>query len=370
MQEKGDHLHFYTSGFRFGVRKTGQSKKGERRYSNYNGIEYFNKRGKHLAISRSDGTLLLQKPRWADNYCICVGIKDSIDLLAQCYDKIYGMGVAGVDLDQNLGGGFADCFNPEHQHPMGAGLWKTQAMEKFLNTIIDIQKRRGGYKFFQGVEEPCERFAHLIDIYHGRAFTDTHWPATGPGAVSIPLYLFLYHEYQLGYAGWIDKGFSPSGDIKYGIGRSFIFGMQPGIRLYGSTMLTDPVTEELLMLKSSILLMKQLPQYVLHGRMVGEATIIDALPFDNSRDVPVHWSSVQGIEWQLPENKTKVILLTNLSRLKQTVQVGVADLACNILIKMSSVDGMPIKKQRIRQTAGKVSIELAPWELAAIVESE
>jgi hypothetical protein len=365
LQQNGDHLHFYTSGFRFGVKKPVKISKGKRTYSSYNGSELFNKIGKHISVSKPNGTLLFKKPRWADNYLLCVGLKESRDLLAQCYDKIYGMGIAGIDLDQNLGGGFADCFNPKHGHPLGAGLWKTKAMEDFLNTINAIKKKRGEQKFFQGVEEPCERYAHLFDIYHGRVFTDTHWPVKGPGAISIPLYSFLYHEYQPGYAGWIDKGFSPSGDIKYGIGRSFIFGMLPGIR---AKRIKVPLAEDLLMLKSYIILMKHIPQYILHGRMMGEASVLNAFPFEHSRPVPDKWSSVQGIIWQSFENNTKAILLANLSEYKQTVWVGVDDLLSSQLKKIGSTNGTDIEQQMLKPTGGLVSVELNPWELAAILE--
>jgi hypothetical protein len=291
-----------------------------------------------------------------------------MNLIAQCYDKIYGMGIAGIDLDQNLGGHFADCFNPKHTHPLGAGLWKTEVMEKFLKTIIDIKKKRGTQKLFQGVEEPCERFAHLFDVYHGRAFTDFKWPVMGPGAVSIPLYLFLYHEYQLGYAGWIDKGFSPSGVIKYGIGRSFIFGMLPGIRSNGSTRLKHPITEELLMLKSYIQLMKLIPQYVLYGRMIGDVSILNAIPFEHSRPHPVQWSSVQGIVWQAPEDDSKAILLTNLSNTQQTVWINTSELSGNDIIKIGSANGMAITNQTLQQTGELIAVELKPWELSAILE--
>ncbi|WP_321416305.1 DUF6259 domain-containing protein [uncultured Desulfobacter sp.] len=368
LQQNGDHLHFYSSGFRFGVRKPIQSNEGARTYSHYNGLDYFNKFGKHLAVSKPNGTFILKKRKWADNYLICAGLEESRTQLAQCYDKIYEMGIAGIDLDQNIGGFFEDCFNPVHSHPPGAGLWKTKAMEEFLNSIIAIKKKRGEQNFFQGVEEPCERFAHLFDIYHGRAFTDIKWPVRGPGAVSIPLYLFLYHEYQLGYAGCIGKGFSPSGDIRNGIGRSFIFGMMPGIRSYGPTKLKAPITEELLMLKSYIELMKEIPQYVLHGRMIGEASILNVFPFEHLRPVPVQWSSVQGIVWQLPENKNKVILLANLSKFKQTVWVNMKDLFSDKLKKIGSANGMGVTQQAILQTGGFASVELNPWELAAILE--
>ena len=225
-------------------------------------------------------------------------------------------------------------------------------MEKFLTTITAIKKTHGSSSF-HGVEEPCERFAQKFDIYHGRAFTDTRWPVSGPGAVSIPLYLFLYHEYQLGYAGWIDRGFSPSRNIKYGLGRAYIFGMLPGIRSNGKTKLRDPISEELLMLKSYIKLIKYIPQYALYGKMIGEAYIGNSLPFKHSttrrKPVPIHWSSVQGIIWQAPQDNNKAILLANMSNYQQSVIVNVNELKSNKLEIIGSNKGRNIKKCTIEK---------------------
>jgi len=371
LTERGDHLHFYTSGFRWGVKKPVNEKDEiPRVYTDFDGHDYFKKHGEHLAVMESNGNLLMQKPRWADNYYMCVGHNDSHAVLENVYNKIYAMGVAGVDLDQNLGGESEDCFHPDHSHSKGGGLWQTHAMEYFLSTIAQKNLKDGNT--FQGVEETCERFAHLFDIYHGRAFTDTNWPVYGPGAVSIPLYIYLYHEYQMGYAGWIDGGFSPSNYIKYGLGRSFIFGMMPGVRVNRQTELNKEVTDELLMLKSFTELLKKYPDYLLKGRMYGEVAIKGAKDFVHYKtmdpEVPVHWSSVQGIRWKNVKNNKQGIALANMLDQAQDIQIDVSALGANHLQITGYSNGKISKDLNIDVIDGSVKINSEPWELIMITQ--
>jgi alpha/beta superfamily hydrolase len=102
--------------------------------------------------------------------------------------------------------------------------------------------------------------------------------------------------------------------------------------------------------------------------MIGEASILNALPFEHSRPAPIQWSSVQGIMWQTNENKSKSILVANLSEFKQTVWIGVDDFFSNKLKKIGSSNGMGIEQQMIKPAGELVSVELEPWELAAILE--
>ena len=67
---------------------------------------------------------------------------------------------------------------------------------------------------------------------------------TRPGAVAIPLYIYVHHEYQLNYAGWIDRGFSPFGDERYGIDFPMFAKVQtkPGIGYIAGEMEIDDPT--------------------------------------------------------------------------------------------------------------------------------
>lgn len=370
LEKRNDHLHFYTSGYRWGVKKPINEKGLEPRvYTKFDGYEDFNKRGKHLAVAKTDGELLMQKPRWADNYYMCVGHNDSHSILENVYNKIYSMGVAGVDLDQNLGGEAEDCFSRAHSHPMGGGIWQTHATENFLTTIAQKNAKEGNT--FQGVEETCERYAHLFDIYHGRVFTDTHWPVYGPGAVSIPLYIYLYHEYQMGYAGWIDEGFSPSGYTKYGLGRAFIFGMLPGIRVSGETELTSEPSEELLMLKSYTELLKLYPEYLIKGRMCGEVSIIGADDFNHmlaeTNKFPIYWLSVQGIIWESNQNGGKGVALVNMLDKEQEIEFKPPSNGKQFQL-VSYCNGKRNNDKYIAVDEGKIKLSLLPWELCMITQ--
>ena len=270
---RGDHLQVFTSGFRWGVRKPVKEIRDQsqpRVYTDWDGTSDFLQRGQAAAAIDADGQMLFQQPAWADNYILCVGSQAATDVLSECFRQIYGYGIAGIDLDQNIGAEVPDCYSADHGHPIGRGVWQHQAMCRFLADVRHAA-HSGNSDRFLGVEEPCEAYIPWIDAVHGRVFTDTHWPVMGPGAVSIPLYVYVYHDYQLNYAGWIDAGFSPFGDERYGIGRAFIFGMQLGVRVNSGVFQYEAggqPTMQLVMLRDAARLMQRCESYLLLGQML------------------------------------------------------------------------------------------------------
>jgi hypothetical protein len=371
LDKQNDHLHFYTSGFRWGVRKpVSESQNTPRIYTSYNGYEDFMKNGVEYSAMHYTDSIKMQKPRWADNYFMCTGTEGARNILDSCFQRIYNMGVSGVDLDQNLGGEVEDCFNPHHNHPPGAGLWQTESMDSFLSTIQKKNAARGD-KFFLGVEEVCERYIRHFDIYHGRAFTATRWPVMGPGAVSIPLYIYLNHQHQPGYAGWIDTGFSPGGIIRVGLGRAFIFGMLPGIRVKSSPLIKDDPSPEIMMLKGYIELLEKFPGFLVNGRMLGEMEILGAMPFDceagRGETLPISWKSVQGICWMSPEDSSELAYaLCNLSGDKQTIKFQIHESNDGIYSKNGYSNGLELIEEFISSSGRIVEITIQPWEMAVI----
>ncbi len=366
---RGDHLHFYTSGFRWGVKKPIDESGSEPRvYTDYDGTAMFMEQGKDFAVTDKFGQLVLRKPRWADNYIMCAGSEGARNILDTCYNYIYDLGVAGVDLDQNLGGEVDICYNEFHGHPKGAGLWQTASMKKFLEKIESDNIKRGN-KFFQGVEEPSEPYIPYLDVFHGRCFTGTLWPI----AVSIPLYNYLYHQYQIAYAGWIDDWFSPCGYEKYGLGRAFIFGMYPGIRVRGNMVLIrDNPSAELKMLQGYVGLMKESPEFLLRGRMIGEIKTEGSTPFDESvgteKDkIPVQWNSVQGICWLSEDGNKTAYALANLSDKVQQIRVKLVNHQESDTYNYSGyVMGNHLDIKLISHENNWISFSMEPWELAIV----
>jgi len=334
----------------------------------YDGTAHFMAEGKMYAVKDQNDQLVFKQLRWADNFMMCAGSEGARNILDSCYSYIYNMGIAGVDLDQNIGGEVDDCYSSSHGHPRGAGLWQTRSMEKFLSKIQSDNLKRGEH-CFQGVEEPCERYVPYFDVFHGRAFTATRWPVYGPGAVSVPLYLYLYHQYQIAYAGWIDGGFSPCGYEKYGLGRAYIFGMYPGVRTGGKMELRkNAPSDELLMLKGYLYLMNEAPDFLLRGRMIGETEIEGSGLFDTSAgrgdEIPVSWDAVQGITWLSEKGDRQGTALANLSGEKQDIKIRVEANDGLLFQFVGCRHGQSRRQQGLAPRDGWVQVTMLPWELA------
>jgi hypothetical protein len=329
----GDHVQMFTSGFRWGVKKPVTERRDvPRTYTDYDSTERFLAAGKPGAALDAKGQMIFRQVPWADNYTLCAAAPTSREILADCFQQMFAWGAAGVDLDQNIGGEVPDCYSTAHGHAPGAGPWKYQAMSTFLEEVLR-KARQGHPERILGVEEPCEAYIPWLDCYHGRAFTDNVWPVAGPGCVAIPLYVYLYHDYQVGYAGWCDPGFSPLGDTRSGLARAFLFGMLPGVRVGRGQLELDPdsPSPEFRLLAEVARLQARLRPYLLLGRMLHDPRVSGAtdLPrtgrsFGKKRpERPVDWPAVQATAWRSPSG-TVCYALANLSDEPQRVVLDVA----------------------------------------------
>jgi len=375
---RGDHFQVFTSGFRWGVRKpigaTWERTK-PRRYTPWDGRPDFQARGQPAAaIAPSGKPVFIQFP-WADNYILCVGSRLARDILADCFARLYGMGIAGVDLDQNLGAEAPDCFSATHGHPPGAGHWRYRAMRGFLQRVRSAA-RATHPECFVGVEEPCEAYIPWLDVVHARAFTDTRWPATGPGAFSVPLYIYLYHDYQLNYAGFIDRGFSPLGDVRMGLGRAFIFGMQLGVRIGYPPFALDEAkpTQELVALRGAARLMDRCRDYLLLGRMLHPPRIIGSPEIDATggnlrgrRPWPVPAPAVQATAWRSPGGNV-CYAVANLSAKRLNVGLRAephAMKAAAFALRRLDPDGEKTLAARTSLPT-TIRLELQPWDICCV----
>ncbi|NQT54521.1 hypothetical protein HQ576_20870 [bacterium] len=375
---KGDHMQVFTSGFRWGVRKPqreARDKTAPRLYTAYDGTADFERRGRAAVALGVDRKPVFNKPPWADNYTLCVGSQVARDLLGDAFRRIYGWGVAGVDLDQNLGGAAAACYSPDHGHPPGSGRWQHEAMAGFLRTVR-AQAKAEHPDAFIGIEEPCEATIPWIDIVHGRAFTDTHWPVVGPGAVSIPLYIFVYHEQQLNYAGWIDGGFSPFGDVRWGMGRAFLFGMQLGVRINDRDVFanTQQPPPELRMLRRAAQLLHKTRDWLLLGRMLADPKIAGSPVIEagtvvrkGRRTLPIAWPVVQATAWRRA-NGDVLYAVANLSDGAQAISLEAAPHGMKSA-RLTRIT--PEGEGQINDSAAlpqRLDLPLKPWELLCILQ--
>jgi hypothetical protein len=368
VKERGDHLHLYSSGFRWGVKKPLTERRDETKFTDFDGLDLFMRKGKTSTVVDEKGELLLEKRPWAHNYFLCPGSESGRAILDSCFNRIYNWGVSGIDLDQNLGGHVDDCFSQTHGHPIGAGLWQYKVMKEFLVNIRKEAKLISDDNFL-GVEEPCEIFIPQIDVFNGRNYTLTDWPVGGPGAVAIPLYNFLYHQYQITYSGWI-PGRAAFGIAKNSIGRAFIFGFYPGIGARGKFDLQKgEISDESKMMKGYIQLMKKYPEFLLSGKMTGEILIKGCDTTDiinNGKTYPVKWKTAQGIAWQNEAGTGMIYALVNFSDKSQEIKMKLV----NESKEQYEFTGYELDKE-LNQTVipdkdGWLVLKMAPWQLSVI----
>lgn len=220
LREQDHRMFVFLSGFRWALSKPGSA---------YDGREAFDQGGEGMAVRDQAGEIVREERTWAENTLLCAGCKEARDLLADCFKQAYGLGITAVQLDQNVSGDVPVCYATDHDHPPGRGQWQSRSMAAFLSHVRR-EAKAGDPDRILTLEEPCELFIPQLDAYHGRAFTYDNWPARGKGAVSAPVFLYLYHPYLLGYAGWTGGGFDLENRVELSIGRAFIYGMLIGVR--------------------------------------------------------------------------------------------------------------------------------------------
>lgn len=373
---RNDHLHFYTSGFRYGVRKPVETdgKAEVKKYTNYDGREDFFTNWEKSAVFKSNDSLSLDLRSWAENYILCVGDKKFSNHLANIHATLYKLGVDGVDLDQNIGGEVPFCFRETHGHPKGGGIWQTEAMEAFFKKVRKDAKNISP-NTFMGTEEPSEFYIQYLDAIHGRAFVGTAWPVKGPGAIAVPLYQYLYHQYQINYSGWFDYNFSPFNNIKIAIGRGFIAGVYPGVRVNETMVLpAEEKSDEIKMIKGYLELMKKYPKFLVDGRMIEEVEISGAKYFSVKPEMKTdtllsRWQVVQGIVWQSSQNDEKIYAIANISNKVQNIKMKKIDTekedySFEAYVKEKLISG------NAKEINGFIELRLEPWQLSIVKKNK
>ena len=362
LHERGDHLHVYTSGFRVAV----EAREG----TEFDGYDYFKRHWKASAAIVPSGTIAVERRTWAKNYMLCIGDTRSTELLAGIHEELFLSGISGVDLDQNLGGEQADCYSDAHGHPVGPGSWMAEALQGFLGEVRSTGKKISD-RNFTGMEEPCEYYIQELDVAHGRSFAATSWPAE-PGGICIPLYLYLYHPYNIDYAGWIDANFSPLNDERIGIGRAFIFGMAPGVRVRGKMALpANKPSIELRMLKGYTQLFSRYPDHLVRGRMIGEIDL-EGAPFfqangaEGADTLITGWKDVQGICWSRADGEDRIYALSNLSNEQREVSLIPDSRSGSRFMMTGYALDVPVNRPMDRNEDGSLTLSLEPWQLTVI----
>ncbi|MCC6354421.1 MAG: hypothetical protein IT577_11075 [Verrucomicrobiae bacterium] len=134
------------------------------------------------------------------SYQFCASAPETRRFFCELVDRSGEAGVDVLQMDQTTSGAADACAAAAHGHPPGPGLYQSLAFWDLLDAMRERGKRRSP-DFILLHEEPHEQLIPHLDGFHVREYYEKRWYRGHPGAVGIPLFSYLYHEYAVGYGG-------------------------------------------------------------------------------------------------------------------------------------------------------------------------
>ncbi len=263
------------------------------------------------------------------SYQFCPAAPATKDFFCQVVEQAIGRGVDVLQMDQTVSGAGAVCYAKEHGHLPGPGLHQTQAFHDLLRSI----RRHGKQKSKEFVlfhEEPHEQLLPLVDGFHVREYYEKRWYRSYPGAVGIPLFSYLYHEYAIGYGG-DSAGLSPanSRELVRTHAINLVTGRTPGVALWGAHQaIGNAHADQLRLIRAhGRLLQTRARDFLMLGRMLHPLVLdVPKLTFHyhtdnpNAPPQPVEDHAVLTSSWQAPDGRVGH-LLVNISESPQQVRI-------------------------------------------------
>ena len=220
--------------------------------------------------------------------------------------RLMPWGVDVLQMDQTTGGAGHACYSTLHQHPAGNGLYQSRD----FHSLLDAMRTRGkgnSPDFILLHEEAHEQLIPHLDGFHVREYKEKFWYRGQPGAIGIPLFSYLYHEYAIGYGG--DSAGLSKDDNRLNVRShavNLITGRTPGAAIWSSpASMYDAHPNQIAMLRNhSRLLKTRAGEYLMLGKMLHPCEVPTAgLTFD----LPVR----RGAKWEKQPLVTPAILTSS-----------------------------------------------------------
>jgi hypothetical protein len=268
------------------------------------------------------------------SYDWCVGSELVKSFYRHLVDESSKLGVYVLQMDQTNYGAGEPCYSSEHGHVPGPGPYQTKDFQALLQDMRDYGKGKDP-NFVLTHESPQEKLIPYLDGFHVREYKEMQWPRDKLGALGIPLFAYLYHEYCLGYDGdgtnFGQKGHNEVPWMLRCHALSIVAGQAPGVGTWlqqGILFNADP--RVLKMVQNRCLLMGTVAaHYLREGRMLHSLTI-DAptvsysfSDWNNGNPKPHEFteSSILTSSWQAPDGGVGHVFV-NASDKKQKLEVS------------------------------------------------
>jgi len=227
----------------------------------------------------SNGHPTEEDPPWAGSVQLCIGTPFAREHIVDAFTGCVQRGASIVQYDQNHGGMAFVCYNRQHPHPPGYGRWMVDETEKVFHDVR-TECRRINPEFALGVEEPCEYFIPYWEIYMGRPY-NFFGTGSDPSSnrVAVPLFIYVYHQYLLGYGGSNEMDIAHPYAEAIKVARKFTNGtlldIDPGKPAYRLDAIPSPTDELRLARSCSRALRTYCRTYLIAGKMMRDPEIRD-----------------------------------------------------------------------------------------------
>ena len=156
---------------------------------------------------------------------MCPGTDYAIDTVVAVAKRCVESGYPAVHFDQPPGDPY--CLAPNHGHPPGHGRWMHESMARLydrMRAVCAPLDRR----FVLSMEEPRELYLRECQLIQSRpnGLVPT-FPMCKPFTRVVPLFLFLYHDYQIGWCSAYPA--RSNGHVPRTLAKGFAAGLMPGL---------------------------------------------------------------------------------------------------------------------------------------------
>jgi hypothetical protein len=264
------------------------------------------------------------------SYQFCAGAPQTKKFFCDVIDRAHALGVDVLQMDQTTGGAGDACYSAAHGHAPGAGLYQSCEFWKLLDAMRAHGKRRSP-DFVLFHEESHEQLIPHLDGFHVREYYEKRWYRDYPGAVGIPLFSYLYHEFASGYGG--DSASLSKENSRWNVrchAMNLIAGRTPGGSIWSSHQnMFDAHADQIAIIRNHCRLLKtRAKECLMLGRMlhplelaVPKVTI--AVPAQRGgkwvrEDLPT--PAILTSSWQSPAGRIGH-LFVNIAETKQPLKV-------------------------------------------------
>ena len=288
----------------------------------YDGTERFNREVKPWVTCREDpATPTIVEPKDKESYkgskyaTLCRATRFTNDTISDISQRCVKAGYTVIHWDQCTSGGAgqAYCLSPDHGHPPGYGRWiHTSLVDLFERLRSDCGAMSPDFAL--SMEEPGELYIPYLQLIQSRPYVITpDFPVSPPLTEAVPLFMYLYHEYQAGWASHLPAT-ATGGHPERTIAKGFAAGCMPGmlhVILYNPGIRWAPSCREMFFKCCRVYREEGLP-FLLYGRMMKPLAIdvpMRTIQVTSRRkvktdlEVPAFYHSV----WQAPDGRRAVV---------------------------------------------------------------